>query len=412
MNQSILNLSLFIARRYLFSTRKKNFINIISIISVVAVAIISAAIIIVLSIFNGLGDLLHSINNSFDPEIKIEASQGKSFVVDAALRDKIRSVEEVTIITEVIEDYAYARYNGADLGVTVKGVSDNFMDQNRIPPESIVEGELTLKKGGRDRALIGYGVKNTLSIALDHDFFPLQLFYVRGGKGGSVDPSRLYAQKNIYPGGVFSIIQSFDESYVIVPLAFAQELFNYTDRRTSLEVKTTGRKVNETEEKLQAVLGKDFKVLNTEEQHQDLYRVLKLEKLFASVAAILLLVIGSINIYFSLMMLALDKKRDITIMSSMGADSGLLKKVFITEGILIAGIGTCAGLGFGALIVTLQQQFGLVSMGMASAVVDGYPVKMAFSDFVYVFFIMTVVTILISSRPATLAARFASVRHL
>lgn len=407
-----MNLSLFIARRYLFSTRKKNFINVISIISVVAVAIISAAIIIVLSIFNGLGDLLRNINNSFDPEIKIEAAKGKSFRVDEALLKKIKAIEGVTIITEVVEDNAYARYNGADQAVTVKGVSDNFMDQKRIPPESIVEGELALRKGGRPRALIGYGVKSTLSIALDQDYYPLQLFYVRSGQGRSVDPSRMYSQKNIYPGGVFSIIQNFDESYVIVPLDFAKELFNYSDRRTSLEIKTNGGNIEQTERDLQIALGKDLKVLNTEEQHQDLYRVLKLEKLFASVAAVLLLLIGSINIYFSLMMLALDKKRDITIMSSMGADSALLKKVFVMEGILIAGIGSVTGLAFGALIVALQQQFGLVSMGMNSAVVDGYPVKMAISDFVYVFGVMTVVTILISSRPATLASRFASVRNL
>jgi len=139
---------------------------------------------------------------------------------------------------------------------------------------------------------------------------------------------------------------------------------------------------------------------------------LKLEKLFASVAAILLLVIGSINIYFSLMMLAIDKKRDITILAAMGADSGLLRRIFITEGLLIAAIGTGAGLFFGGLILLLQQQFGFVSMGMNSSVVDGYPVKMLFSDFLYVFSIMAVVTLAISSRPAALASRFASVQNL
>lgn len=379
----------------------------------VAVAIISAAIIIVLSIFNGLGELLHSINNSFDPEIKIEAKLGKSFRMSEQLRRKIEAVPGVRIITEVIEDNAYARYNGANQAVIIKGVSDNFIDQQRIPKESIVEGELTLKKKGTYRALIGYGVKTTLSIALDQDFYPLQLFYVKSLKGGSTDPSKMYTQKNIYPGGVFSIIQNFDESYVIVPLEFAKELLNYGDKRTSLEIKTDKKaNINKIEEAIQSVLGKDFNVLNPEEQHQDLYRVLKLEKLFASIAAILLLVIGSINIYFSLMMLALDKKRDITILASMGADSRLLQKVFVTEGLLIAAIGTGAGLIAGALVVVLQQNFNLVSMGMNSAVVDGYPVKMVLSDFAYVFVVMSVVTILISSRPAALASRFASVQHL
>ncbi|HEY5919498.1 MAG TPA: FtsX-like permease family protein [Chryseolinea sp.] len=408
-----MNLSLFIARRYLLSKRKKNFINVISIISVIAVAIISASIIIVLSIFNGLGDLLHSINNSFDPEIKIEASKGKTFRVNDELLRKVESIQGVKVVTEVIEDFAIARYNGANQVVTIKGVGDNFMNQDRIPKESIVEGELLLKKNGVSRALVGYGVKSTLSIALDQDFYPLQLYYVKNERGSSTDPSKMYNQKNIYPGGVFSIIQNFDEGYVIVPLVFAAELLNYSDKRTSLEIKTDSQhEITDVEENLQEALGNDFNVLNGEEQHEDLYRVLKLEKLFASIAAVLLLIIGSINIYFSLMMLALDKKRDITILASLGADSKLLQRVFITEGLLIAAIGTISGLLFGALIVVLQQNFNLVSMGMDSAVVDGYPVKMVLTDFVYVFVVMTIVTILISSRPATVASRFASVQNL
>jgi len=408
-----LNLSLFIARRYLLSKRKKNFINVISVISVIAVAIISASIIIVLSIFNGLGDLLHSINNSFDPEIKIEAVKGKTFRVNDELIKKIEAIEGVKVVTEVIEDFAIARYNGANQVVTIKGVGDNFIKQERIPKESIVEGELLLKKNGVNRALVGYGVKSTLSIALDQDFYPLQLYYVKNERGPSVDPSKMYNQKNIYPGGVFSIIQNFDESYVIVPLSFAAELLNYSDKRTSLEIKTEDvRSTRNVEERIQAALGDEFNVLNAEEQHEDLYRVLKLEKLFASIAAVLLLIIGSINIYFSLMMLALDKKRDITVLASLGADSQLLQRVFITEGLLIAAIGTISGLLFGALIVVLQQNFNLVSMGMDTAVVDGYPVKMDITDFLYVFVVMTVVTILISSRPASLASRFASVQNL
>jgi lipoprotein-releasing system permease protein len=223
----------------------------------------------------------------------------------------------------------------------------------------------------------------------------------------------MYNQKNIYPGGVFSIIQNFDESYVIVPLSFAAELLNYSDKRTSLEIKTEpGSDIKDVESNIQEALGESFNVLNGEEQHEDLYRVLKLEKLFASIAAVLLLIIGSINIYFSLMMLALDKKRDITILASLGADSKLLQRVFITEGLLIAAVGTISGLLFGALIVVLQQNFNMVSMGMDTAVVDGYPVKMDVTDFLYVFVMMTVVTIVISSRPASLASRFASVQHL
>jgi len=408
-----LNLPFFIARRYLVSKRKKNFINVISIISVIAVTIITAAIIIVLSIFNGLGDLLRSLNDSFDPEIKIEAAVGKSFPADSTLLKRINAVAGVSAVTEVIEDYAYARYNKATQAVIIKGVSDNFIEQERIPHEMIVEGELKLQRNGIPYALVGYGVKNTLSIAVRENFYPLELYYVKNVKAGTLDPSNLYTQKNIAPGGVFSIVQTFDENYVIVPLTFARDLLNYGNRRTALEVKTRpGADIHEVEQALQNVLGEGFKVLNGEEQHQDLYRVLRLEKLFASIAAVLLLIIGSINIYFNLMMLALDKKKDISVLVSCGADARLLQKIFIYEGLMIALIGTFAGLALGGLVVVLQQHFGLVSMGMASSVIEGYPVKMQISDFTYLFVVMTVITILISSRPALLASKFASAQDL
>jgi lipoprotein-releasing system permease protein len=408
-----LNLPFFIARRYLVSKRKKNFINVISIVSVIAVALFTAAIIIVLSIFNGLGDLIHTLNDSFDPEIKIEASKGKSFPVDEALLKKIREVKGVAFVTEVIEDYAYARYNDANQVVTIKGVGDNFLEQNRIPDDNIVEGSFKLHEKGIDYALIGYGIRSTLSIDVRNNFFPLQLYYVKNTKGGSLDPSQLYTKKNITPGGVFSIVQNFDENYIIVPIGFASDLLNYGNKRTALEIKTTpGADQYAVEEALQQTLGENFKVLNSEEQHEDLYRVLRLEKLFASIAAVLLLLIGSVNIYFNLMMLALDKKKDLSVLNAFGADAGFLKRIFILEGLIIALIGTTLGLGSGALIVFVQQQFGLVSMGMESSIVEGYPVKMIATDFIYVFAIMTGITVLISSRPAQIASRFASVQNL
>lgn len=408
-----MNLPFFIASRYLLSKRKKNFINVISIISVIAVTIITASIIVVLSIFNGLGDLLRNLNDSFDPEIKIEATLGKSFAVDSAFLKKINGTPGVEAVTEVIEDYAYARYNNANQVVTIKGVSDNFISQNRIPRDKIVEGELKLKEKGKTYALVGYGVMTTLSMAIRENFYPLELYYVKNAKGGSLDPSSLYTKRNIVPAGVFSIVQTFDESYVIVPLSFAEDLLNYGNRRTALEIKTKkGADINTVQQTLQRMLGATFTVLNSEEQHKDLYRVLHLEKLFASIAAVLLLIIGSINIYFNLMMLALDKKKDISVLASCGADSRLLQKIFIAEGLLIALIGTIAGLALGALIVFLQQNFALVSMGMESSVVEGYPVKMLASDFIYIFCVMTTITILISSRPALLASRFFSAQHL
>lgn len=408
-----MNLSFFIARRYLFSKRKANFINVISILSMGGVAFITAALIIVLSVFNGLEDLLRSLNNSFDPEIKVQAGVGKSFEVSESMLAKIRAVHGVEVVTDVIEDYAYVRYRDAVQVVTLKGVGDNFLKQNRIPPEAMVEGELKLEENNIPYAIVGRGVQYTLSIAVNEPMYPLQVYYIKNARSVGLDPSKLYAKKNIMPRGVFSIVQNFDENYIIVPLGFARELLDYGDKRTSLEVKTSqGADVFAVEAAIQNLLGENFAVLNYEEQHQDLYKLLKMEKLFTFLALTLLLVIGSINIFFSLMMLALEKKKDISILSAMGADTRQIRNVFIAEGGLIALLGACTGLALGGIFCWLQLNYGLISMGMETAVTQGYPVQVKLTDFFYTLIVVTIVTFLLSAYPAKLASRFGAVKHL
>lgn len=407
-----MNLPFFIARRYLLSKRKKNFINIISVLSLVSVAFCTAALIIVLSVFNGLEDLLHSLNHAFDPELKIEASQRKSFEVTPDLIAKIQHVNGVAIVTEVIEDYAYARYRDANQVITLKGVSDNFLDQHRID-QNIVDGELKLKRGKMQYALLGRGVQYALSVPIGEEQFPLQIYYINDIKAGTLDPSKLYSHKNILPGAAFSIVQNFDENYIIVPLDFAKEVMRYNTKRTSLEIKVKEQKnILKTQQELKTVLGESFSVLTLEEQHKDLYRLLKMEKLFTFLAFTLLLGISSINIFFSLMMLAIDKKKDISVLAAMGADSGLIKKIFLTEGALIAIGGSLIGLVLGGIFCLLQLHFGLVSMGIENAVTEGYPIKIIVSDFGYTMLAVSVITFVTSYRPAVLAARSFSIQNL
>jgi lipoprotein-releasing system permease protein len=377
------------------------------------VAFITAALIIVLSVFNGLESLLSSLNNSFDPEIKIVARQGKSFEISGSLIEKIKAVPGVEIVTEVIEDYAYVRYRDENQVITVKGVGENFIQQNRIPKENIVEGELKLYDNGVPYAIVGRGVQYTLSIAVNEPLFPLQMYYIKNVKSVGLDPSKLYTKKNIVPGGVFSIVQTFDENYIIVPLDFAAELLSYENRRTSLEVKVNSNS-NPTvvEANIQKALGSSFDVLNNEEQHKDLYTLLRMEKLFAFMALALLLLVGSINIFFTLMMLALDKKKDISVLSAMGANTTQIRNIFMTEGALIAFIGAFVGLLLGGGFCFLQLKYGIISMGMESSITQGYPIQVKGMDFVSVFIVVTIITLVISFHPAKLAARFAAVRHL
>jgi lipoprotein-releasing system permease protein len=378
----------------------------------IGIAFSTAALIIVLSVFNGLGDLLRSINSSFDPEIKVELVKGKSFEVSPDLIEKIQAIDGVKIVTEVIEDYAYVRYRDADMVITLKGVSNNFIDQHRLD-DHIADGRLVLEENGINYAIIGRGVQYALSVATGENLYPLQLFYIKNMKTSGIDPSQLYARKSIEPGGVFSIEKNYDENYIFVPLQFAQELLNYDNKRTSLEIQTEkGVNEKDIQQKIKTVVGEKFKVLTNEEQHQDIYRLLKIEKLFTAVALMLLVLVASINIFFSLMMLAIDKKKDISILFAIGGQQSLIQKIFLGEGALIAFSGAITGLVLGGIICWLQSSFGLVGMGMDNAIVSSYPVEMKALDFVLTSLVIITITLLVSFYPARLAARSYSIDHL
>lgn len=371
----------------------------------VGVAIGTMALVIVLSVFNGLEDLIRSLYSSFDPEIKITASTGKSFEIDDHFLEKINNVKGVDIVTEVIEDNAYARYRDAEMVVKIKGVGNNFIDQQRID-QTIVHGELKLKKEGINYAIIGRGVQYMLGISPSNDFYTLQLFYPKNIRPGSLSATNIYNQRNILPGAIFAIEKQYDESYVFVPLDFAQELMEYGNKRTSLEIKASpGANIRTLQNSLKELLGEDFKVLNSDEQHSGLLRAIKIEKLFVFITFSFILAVASFNIFFSLTMLAIDKKKDIAILYAMGATDKIIRGVFLKEGALIAFIGAASGLGLGLLICWLQQTYGLVSMGMQTSVLDAYPVKMKFTDFIYTGLSIILITFLASFRPAILATK-------
>ena len=375
------------------------------------VAFATAALVIVLSVFNGFGVLLRSLYTSFDPELKIESVKGKSFEINDQMLTSIKSIEGVKTVTEVVEDYAYVRYRDADMIVTLKGMGENFLDQHRLDGH-ITEGEIKLMKDSVPFAIIGRGVRYTLSAEVSNDMYALQVFYIKNLKGGTFDPSKMYSRKSIRPGSVFSIEKNYDENFIFVPLAFAKELFDYDTRRTSLEVQTDGADVQQVQEKLRQNLGENFMVLTNEEQHKDLYRLLKIEKLFTFLSLSLLLLVGSINIFFSLMMLAIDKKKDITILTALGAPPSVIKRIFLTEGAIISLVGAGIGLLLGALLCYLQDSVGLVGMGMENAIVSHYPVKMKLTDFLLIGSVIVGIAFLVSFRPAILAARSYSINHL
>jgi lipoprotein-releasing system permease protein len=407
-----LNLPFYIARRYFRSKKKKTFINIISIISMLVVAVATCALIIVLSVFNGLEDLIRSLYNTFDAELRVVAEKGKTFELTPELLELVRTTEGVEIVTEVAEDNALIRYQDAEKVVKVKGVGPNFLEQDRMKG-TLLQGELSLQKGTVPVAILGAGVRNALSVALENDFYVLRIYYPRNVRPGTLDPSKYYVQQNIKPGAVFSIEKQYDDNYVFVPLEFALNLFNYGNRRSSLEIKTTDKvSIAKVQRRLKERLPEAFLVQNSDEQHSSLLKAIQIEKLFVYLAFTFILGVASFNIFFSLTMLAIDKKRDIAVLYSMGATTGLVRRIFLYEGAIIAFTGALLGVLLGVVIVLIQDEWGLIGMGMQTSVESAYPVQLMWTDLLFTAISTALITLLASFHPASLAARTPTAQHI
>jgi lipoprotein-releasing system permease protein len=400
------NTSSFIAGRYFRSKKKQNFITILSLISMVGVAISTMALVAVMSVFNGLEDLIRGLFSSFDSELQVTPVAGKSFVATEDWLNGIREVDGVEVITEVIEDNALLEYRGSQHIARVKAVSDNYFDHERFS-KGYFWGDTTLGTTTRPGAILGRGVAFALSVNLDDINSVLQIYYPKAPKSAaSLDPNQLYTAGQVEPRGFFSIEQGVDNEYILVPLDFFKDLLNYGQKRTALELKVaSGHSISSVQQAVQTHLGTEFAVKNADEQHATLIRTVKLEKLVVFLTLTFILALASFNIFFSLSMLAIEKKKDLAVLKSMGAKNSLIRGIFLKQGALIAFSGAILGLILGLLLVGAQEKFGLISLGISSGVVDAYPVRIHWPDLGWISLAVVTITLLASWRPAWIAAQ-------
>jgi lipoprotein-releasing system permease protein len=372
----------------------------------VGVAISTMALVAVMSVFNGLEDLIRGLFSSFDSELQVTPVAGKSFVATEDWLNALRKVEGVEVITEVIEDNALLEYRGNQHIARVKGVSDNYFDHERFS-KGYFWGDTTLGTALRPGAILGRGVAFALSVNLDDINSVLQIYYPKAPKSAaSLDPNQLYAAGQVEPRGFFSIEQGVDNEYILVPLDFFKDLLNYGQKRTALELKVaSGYSISSVQQAVQAHLGAEFAVKNADEQHATLIRTVKLEKLVVFLTLTFILALASFNIFFSLSMLAIEKKKDLAVLKSMGAKNSLIRGIFLKQGALIAFSGAILGLILGLLLVGAQEKFGLISLGIASGVVDAYPVRIHWPDLGWISLAVVTITLLASWRPAWIAAQ-------
>jgi len=380
-----LNLSLFIATRYLFSKKRTNLINIISAISVVGMAIGTMGLIIGLSGFNGFDSLIKSLFSTFDPDLKISLVEGKSFDANNQAFNEVRKMKDILFFAEVVEDNALLRYDNRQVLASIKGVSDDYSKMTGLDT-MIVDGKFKLKEGNIQYAIIGQGVAYYLSIGLKL-INPINIYVPQKGRSSGIAIEGSFNQGHIYPSGIFSVQQEIDSKYIIVPIAFAREIFEMPEKVNSVELKLKeGASVQSVQRAISAVLGNQFVVKTRYQQHDYLYKTMQGEKYAVYLILILILIIASFNIIGSLTMLIIDKKEDISILQSMGADKKLIRNIFLFEGWSVSILGAMIGTVVGIAICQAQIAFGFVKLqGGGSFIIDAYPMKIIPVDILLIF---------------------------
>lgn len=403
MNETM-NLPTWIARRYFFSRKKRSFISWLSILSMLGVGIGTMALVVVLSVFNGMEELNRQIFKTFEADMTVAPKQGKRFMAPPALLTRLRQTPGVNLLTSVAEDNALARYSTAQTVIKLKGVDDNYLQRAQLD-SALLEGRLLLRRDGVNYAVVADGVRNDLSISPVDILTPLEILYPQSGASFSALNPDAFNQNSLTVSGVFFIESRYD-NFVLAPLAVAKEMFGYQpDEVTSLEIQLKpGTNETSAKEALQAVVGDKLTVKSRDDLNVDLYRAIYVEKLFVAVTLSFIILVASINIFFSLSMLVIEKKQDVGILLALGATRNMIRRIFLTEGAIIALTGAFAGLLFGILICIAQQKYGFIRMGTVSSIIDAYPVRLDTRDIVLTGFLVVLITVLTSWFPAQRAA--------
>lgn len=388
-------LSQLFARRYLFSAKSHSVINVISAVSVVAVGVPVAAMIILMSVFNGFAGLVDGMQSAFDADLEVRPREGKTFVIDSLPTDSIGSIEDVRAWSAALEQSALAEYNGRQVVVTVRGVDDNYTDV--LPMNDYVQtGEFELRLGEIEQACVGSGVAYRLGVRTFLDT-PLNLYSPRRGEISTLLPIDAYTHRRTWPSGVFMISGDVDDGYILTTIELAQSLFDYDGRASQLLINVRdGASLERTREQVQTAVGDDFKVVTRLEQQAALYRIMKYEKWGIFFISLLVLIIASFSIVGSLAMLIIDKRDNITTLRAIGARTEFVRSIFTGQGALIGLLGAAIGLVLGVGICWAQQHFGLIEMPGTTFVVRYYPVEMKLTDILLIIAAMAIVTMAIT----------------
>ena len=391
-----MNFPFYIARRYLFSKKSTNVINVISGISVVGVAVATMALVVTLSVFNGFHDLVASLFTSFDPQIEITPAEGKTAPADDPLLTKVRQLPQIEVATECVEDQALAVYEGRQAMVTIKGVDDNFDRLTHIREILLGDGSYELHAADMSYGIPGVRLADQLGTGYRYRS-PMKIYAPR--RQGQLDmsnPADGFVEDELFsPGVIFCVQQArYDKDYIITSINFTRNLFDQYGMLSSLELRLKpGSDFEAVKSQIKQICGERFHVKDRYEQQDDTFKIMKIEKLIAYIFLTFILMVACFNIIGSLSMLIIDKRNDVVTLRNLGANDRQITRIFLFEGRMISAFGAVIGILVGLLLCWIQQQFGVIALGSSagSFIVNAYPVSVHPWDVVLIFVTVLVV---------------------
>jgi lipoprotein-releasing system permease protein len=400
-----LNFPLFIARRYVLAKKSHNAINIIATISTLGIAGGTIAFIIILSVFNGFESVVQGLFNSFYADLEIVPKVGKTFVPNEDTVSQIKQYKDVLDISKILEDNSLLVYGDKQTIGTVRGVDSNYSNITGLDT-MMIEGKFMLVENNIPYAIVGRGIKYFLNISTQF-VDNLNLVVPRRDAKISLDPNRALNSKFIRPSGIYASQPELDTKYVIVPISFAQSLFDNSNEISALEIKLRPEcNISRAQKKVQQIVGNEFKVKNRFQQNELLYKTMKTEKWAIFFILVFILLVASFNVVGTLTMLIIEKKDDIQTLRLLGSNTKSIKRTFLYEGLIISMVGAIIGLILGSIICYLQQRYGFVKLpGNGTFVINDYPVKLIFSDLFLVLVTVTSIGFFASWFPVRIIAK-------
>lgn len=378
-----MRLQLFIALRYLFSKKSHNIINIISMICAGGVCVATIALICTLSVYNGFQNIISGVISSFDPDLKVTLAEGKIFDLSEP-QQKLQTIEPIELICPVLEETALIRGKEKQTFVTVKGVPHNYNEA--VNADSVIEaGKFKLEDENGIYTVLGAALFNQIDASVGYDN-PVSFYAPKyATKVNIANPNQSFNTQYAYISGIYATHQfEIDSKYAFLPLQYAQEMFNYNGLVSALEIKIKDDDIESAKTAIQNALGEKYVVQDKMEQHQDFYKMMKIEKWITFLILFFILMIAVVNIIGSLTMLILEKKNDIQTLKHLGATSSFIQQVFLLEGWLISALGTIAGLAIGLILCLIQEYFGIIKLGNGSDdgtfFIQAYPVYVQWTD--------------------------------